>query len=49
MHLYKQTELSPNFTHMGNNKEKWNILRALELTQEKETDEEVISWLRGKD
>lgn len=34
---------------MGNNKEKWNILRALELTQEKETDEEVISWLRGKD
>jgi hypothetical protein len=30
---------------MGNNKEKWNILRALELTQEKETDEEVICWL----
>jgi hypothetical protein len=33
---------------MGNNKEKWNILRALELTQEKETVEEVICWLRGK-
>jgi hypothetical protein len=42
MDLYKQTQLSPNFTHMGNNKEKWNILRALEFTQEKETDEEVI-------
>ncbi len=49
MDLYKQTQLSPNFTHMGNNKEKWNILRALEFTQQKETDEEVIRWLRGKD